>query len=241
MVSVTYLGYYRCHCSSSFTPPKGLIMTNVVDSSLIAVLTGDIVKSRQISQEGYDDLLYSLNNVLSYVSEQHLDNGFQLMRGDSFQLVIHDAVNAFKYALLIRLALKERDDDFDCRVSIGLGSNDVIRHQIGNSTGDAFTLSGMGLDELKNRCLQITSIDNGFNQRVGLLVDYADHQLSQITQRQAAIVQLKLRRPELIQQQIADLLSAQRVSISRSLKTARFDLLEQNISYIETQIKALIQ
>lgn len=216
-------------------------MTKAVDSSLIAVLTGDIVKSRQISQEGYDDLLYSLNNVLSYVSEQNVNNAFQLMRGDSFQLIIHDPVHAFKYALLIRLALKERDDHFDCRVSIGLSDNDVIRHQIGNSTGDAFTLSGMGLDELKSRCLQVTSLDSDFNQRIDLLVDYADHQLSQFTQRQAAIVQLKLRQPDLIQQQIADLLSAQRVSISRSLKTARFDLLEQNISYIENQIKALAQ
>ena len=216
-------------------------MANVSNSSLVAVLTGDIVKSRQISQEAYDDLLYSLNNVLSFISEQHVNNGFQLMRGDSSQLIVHDPINAFKYGLLIRLALKERDDDFDCRVSIGLGNNDVIRHQIGNSTGDAFTLSGMGLDSLKSRCLQVTSLDNEFNQRVGLLVDYADHQLSQITQRQAAIVQLKLRQPELIQQQIADLLNAQRVSISRSLKTARFDLLEQNISYIKTQIKALIQ
>ena len=49
-------------------------MANVVDSSLIALLTGDIAKSRQISQESYDYLRCSLNNVLSYCSEQHIDN-----------------------------------------------------------------------------------------------------------------------------------------------------------------------
>lgn len=208
-------------------------------TSFIAVITGDIVKSQQIEQTIYDDLLYSLNNVLVYVSQQHGDNAFQFIRGDSFQLVVHDAEHALKYALLIRLACKELDETLDCRISIGISGNDVLRHQIGNSTGDAFTLSGKGLDSLKDERLILQAFDNNFNQHIALLIQYVDHQISQLTQRQAAIFQLKIREPELIQQQIADLLGAQRVSISRSLKTARYDLLAQAIDYVSEEIGGL--
>lgn len=209
-------------------------------TSFVAVLTGDIVKSRQIEQTIYDDLLYSLNNVLAYVSEQHSDNAFQFIRGDSFQLVVRDAEQALKYAVLIRLSCKELDETLDCRISIGIGANDVIRHQIGNSTGDAFTLSGQGLDSLKDDYLLIRAFDEEFDHKLTLLVQYLDHQINQLTQRQAAIFLLKIREPELIQQQIADLLGAQRVSISRSLKTARYDLLAQAIEHVNEEIGGLI-
>ncbi|MCG7531647.1 hypothetical protein MHM98_09870 [Psychrobium sp. MM17-31] len=207
--------------------------------SFVAVLTGDIVKSRQIEQAIYDDLLYSLNNVLAYVSQQHGDNAFQFIRGDSFQLVVHDVEQALKYALLIRLACKELEETLDCRISIGISGNDVLRHQIGNSTGDAFTLSGQGLDTLKDDRLLLRAFDKNFNRHIALLIQYVDHQMSQLTQRQAAIFQLKIRDPELIQQQIADLLGAQRVSISRSLKTARYDLLAQAIDHVSREIGGL--
>lgn len=214
-------------------------MTNTVDSSFIAVLTGDIVKSRQLEQAHYDDLLYSLNNVLSYIKEQHGENAVQLMRGDSFQVIVNDVENALCYALLIRLALKERNENFDCRISIGVGNHEAIRHRVGNSTGDAFTLSGQQLDAMKQQRLVVTSVDSYFNDKLSVLIGYLDHQVTEMTKRQCAIAYLKLKSSGLTQQDIADVFDVNRVSISRSMKAARFDLIHSTIDLFEHWVKEL--
>lgn len=213
---------------------------NMSQQSITAVLTGDVVNSRKLSDEKYEDLLYTLNNLLAFVCLQHNENQHQMMRGDSFQVVIHDAKHALRYAVLIRTGLKERHASFDCRISIGIGKNEVIRHNIGNSTGDAFTLSGQALDSMKQARLSVMSPSLGFNNNIQLLIKYLDHQINEFTQRQSAICSLKLRNKELTQQDIADVLEANRVSISRSLKASRFDLLQANVSLFTQHIEGLV-
>lgn len=205
----------------------------------IAVLTGDIVRSTSIPDEEYEDLLYTLHNQLSYICNQHKHNEHQVMRGDSFQIIIHDPHNASLYALLLRTSLKERSSDFDCRISIGIGDNDVIRHTVGNSTGEAFTHSGRALDLMKNETLIISSSDNSFNEHFHLLTKYVDNQVSEMTERQCAIAYLKLKDRKLKQIDIAKLLNTKRESISRSIKAAKLDLLEEYVLLFHKKVDEL--
>lgn len=206
----------------------------------IAVLTGDIVSSTSIPNDKYDDLLYTLQNQLSYICSKHQDNEHLIMRGDSFQIIIHDPQNASLYALLLRTSLKERSPDFDCRISIGISKNDVIRHTVGNSTGDAFTQSGRALDLMKNETLIISSSDKYFNEHFGLLTKYIDNQISEMTERQCAIAYLKLKDRTLTQANIAEELNTQRESISRSIKTSKLDLLEEYVLLFNKKVKEIL-
>jgi len=206
----------------------------------IAVLTGDIISSTSIPNAKYEDLLYTLHNQLSYICSKHQGNEHQVMRGDSFQIIIHDPENASLYAILLRTSLRERSSDFDCRISIGISKNDIIRHSVGNSTGDAFTQSGRALDLMKNETLVITSTSKYFNEHFCLLTKYVDNQISEMTERQCAIAYLKLKDKTLKQTDIAELVNTQRESISRSIKTSKLDLLEEYISLFNKKVKEVL-
>jgi hypothetical protein len=213
-------------------------MKNKKNRQAIAVLTGDIVGSTSIPDEEYEDLLYTLHNQLSDICNQHQHNEHQVMRGDSFQIIIHDPENSALYALLLRTSLKERSSYFDCRISIGIGigDNDVIRHTVGNSTGEVFSHSGRALDLMKNETLIITSSNNSFNEHFSLLTKYIDRQVSEMTERQCAIAYLKLKDKTLKHIDIANLLKTKRESVSRSIKAAKLDLLEEYVLLFDKKV-----
>lgn len=211
-------------------------------NTVIAVLTGDIVRSTALSQLMYDDLLYRLNSQLTLICNNHPSNQFAITRGDSFQVILHDPEHAAKYALLIRTSLKSRCIDYDCRISIGIGRDPVIRQSIGHSTGDAFTLSGRTLDEMKTHTLKISTLDNQFNEHFHLLTEYVDQQVATMTERQCAIAYLLLTKDKpLTQGEIADKLGANRVSINRSIKSANITLIEDYIILFAKKITEYFQ
>lgn len=208
----------------------------------IAVLTGDIVRSTDLSNAKYEDLLYTLYNQLTLVCEFHPLNKFEVTRGDSFQIILHDPENAAKYALLIRTSLKSRSDDYDCRISIAIGYDAAIRYSIGKSTGDVFTLSGRALDAMSTETLKISTQNDNFNENFGLLTKYLDQQVSDMTGRQCAIAYILLKtKTSLTQGEIAEKLGASRVSINRSIKSASLTLVDEYILLFSKKIKEYFQ
>jgi len=208
----------------------------------IAVLTGDIVRSTDLSDAMYEDLLYTLHNQLTLICNYHSSNRFEVTRGDSFQVILHNSENAAKYALLIRTSLKSRNKSFDCRISIGVGHNAAIRHSIGNSTGDAFTLSGRALDIMSSDTLKVSTLNNNFNEHFALLTKYVDQQISEMTQRQCAIMYIVLKKVgALTQGEIAEMLGANRVSINRSMKSANLALIDEYTILFSKKIKEFFQ
>jgi len=196
----------------------------------ISVLSGDIVRSTALSNAMYDDLLYTLHEQLTLICNDHPLNRFEVTRGDAFQVILYNPKDAAKYALLIRVGLKSRNSHFDCRISIGIGANAAIRHNIGNSTGDAFTLSGRALDSMSSETLKISTHNETFNAHFTLLTKYVDHQVSALTERQCAITYILLTKTgALTQGNIADMLGANRVSINRSIKSANLSFINEYI------------
>ncbi|GEM_PF-758607 len=205
----------------------------------VAVLTGDVIGSTELSPQEYEDLLYTLTDLIKYICGQHPNNEYEITRGDSFQIIIHDLENAAKYALIIRVGLRHRNTKYDCRSSIGIGFGSSIRHNVGYSTGDAFTLSGRTLDSMDSETLKINTSDIRFNEHFDLLTKYLDSQVSGMKERQLAItyIMLTFNSEELTQGLIASKLGVLRESINRTINSANLTLIEEYISLFSKKVK----
>lgn len=136
---------------------------------LYAVLTGDLIGSRQLKSSGISYLEH-LNKSLDYVGRGYLRPPF-IYRGDSFQGVSSEPESALKDAILLRLRLisgfkvEEKLPRIDARVSIGVGEIDRLPEggddlgdlddlsglvDLGEMNGEAFEYSGLQLDRIKN-------------------------------------------------------------------------------------------
>lgn len=118
---------------------------------VFAVLTGDIVGSRQLSAER----LERTRGVIAAGAAQFrrrerraLCGVPEVFRGDAWQLLLREPRWALRVALLVQAQLLARND-VRTRISIGVGGVDVInRRRISLSTGEAFMLSGHALDHI---------------------------------------------------------------------------------------------
>lgn len=204
----------------------------------IAVLSGDIVRSTELSHNMYEDLLYTLHNQLTFIRTLNPNNRFEITRGDSFQVLIQDAENAATYALLLRTSLKSENKNYDCRISIAIGHDVSIRHTIASSTGDAFTLSGRALDNMTSDTLKVSTLLQPFNEHFGLLTKYLDAQISAMTERQCAITYIILKNQQsLTQKEIAELLGVNRVSVNRSINTANLNLITEYTQLFSQKVR----
>jgi len=130
---------------------------------LYAVLTGDLIGSRQLKSGGIS-YIELLNKSLEYVGEGYRRPPF-IYRGDSFQGITSEPESALKDAILLRLRLisgfkvEEKGPRIDARVSIGVGEIDQLPDEeydlggladLGEMNGEAFEYSGLQLERIKN-------------------------------------------------------------------------------------------
>ncbi|MDF9390573.1 hypothetical protein FLM06_17220 [Vibrio cholerae] len=204
----------------------------------IAVISGDIVRSTELEHSMYEDLLYTLYNQLSLIRSLNPNNKFEVTRGDSFQVLVQDIENAATYALLLRTSLKSRNSNYDCRISLAIGHDVSIRHTIGSSTGDAFTLSGRALDKMTTDTLKVSTLVQPFNEHFDLLTKYLDNQVSEMTERQCAITYIVLKNQHsLTQKEIAELLGVNRVSVNRSINSANLNLISEYTQLFSQKVR----
>lgn len=144
------------------------------------VITGDIISSskfdkREILIDLLKDSFKEINSSL-----HNKEARFEIIRGDSFQLLIPYAEDSLRIAILIksklrRLSVYRYDKTYkmisskswnkdkkrpiniptsllwDGRISIGIGTVDSIKPKLSESTGQAFDLSGREFDKMKKR------------------------------------------------------------------------------------------
>lgn len=118
---------------------------------VFAVLTGDIVGSRQLSAERLGRmrrLIAAGAAAFGRRQPRALCGVPEVFRGDAWQLLLSEPRWALRVALLVRAQLLA-GDDVRTRTSIGIGGVDVVdRRRVSLSTGEAFTLSGHALDHI---------------------------------------------------------------------------------------------
>ncbi len=134
----------------------------------VAVLTGDLVKSRTIKGGEIETVISSLKKTFSELNNKILLNkaSFQIFRGDSFQAIIPDPELALISAIIIRAHLRTFESNHsltgkgrsykpinyaytDARIAIGIGEVSYMGNKVSESQGEAFRKSGYLLDKLK--------------------------------------------------------------------------------------------
>ena len=161
----------------------------MVKYPLHAVLTGDIVNSTQLPPVVDIILLEKLKRAFSnYITEFY--------RGDSFQTYIPDPVGSLRAALFARslaIGLSEAEEEpalTDIRISIGIGTVVLPVRTPGTARGEAFLLSGRGLDNIQHTEQRLSMVCDRPIADIGLQVmaDYLDAIYRGMTAKQAAAI-----------------------------------------------------
>ena len=204
-----------------------------------AVITGDIVSSTQLSKPMLNKLLQNLRDMLAPYPHE-------FFRGDSFQVLIKDAQEAYNLLLQLRMiALKLTPDKAypvtDIRASIGLGSVKFPVKNMGTATDEAFVLSGRLFEQLKTgERLLIASPEKNkdINTGLRLIAGFTDFILQRLTAKQAEVLyELLLQKT---QSEIARTLKKSQVTVHKHAQAAGWSALEKLITEYKLLAGSLI-
>lgn len=222
-----------------------------------AIITGDIVSSRNIEAAHRQKLFKDLTVFLKTLKKNYISS-YETFRGDSLQCKVKLPELSLRTALLIRAffraytpgnekkILKEKNSKgyfstkFDIRLAVGIGEVDFIdEKKITASDGQAFRLSGEGLDSMKDTSqrLMVKSVYPDFDEQIEPSVLLADALIQKWTQNQAALALYKLQQVK--DDEIAVLLHITQSAVTQRKKTAQWYAVEKLLTYFEKTIHNL--
>ncbi len=197
---------------------------------MIAIITGDIIKSRSVNPE---DWQIPLKSYFKKITVQNKD--WQIYRGDSFQLKVR-ADEALKIAICIKALLKKTSGKLNARISIGIGEITFEGGSVTESNGSAFIHSGEAFENLQNKTLNIKTpfpiIDEYFNPICNLITAITDHWKTET----ASTIFTTLTHQDLMQKDIAIKQKKDATLISRDLKRGHFDAIIKTIQLFNKKI-----
>jgi len=120
-------------------------------TNLSAVLTGDIVNSREVPHEVLDATFALLADAANEISGWFAgaQTRFTRFRGDGWQVHIDEAGYGLRAALYVMARLHADGADATTRVAIGVGSADSLGSKdLSDARGTAFESAGHALDTL---------------------------------------------------------------------------------------------
>jgi hypothetical protein len=215
-----------------------------------AVITGDIVHSRRVGD--IQLLLAGLKNTIKDIENYlNLEIPFEIYRGDSFQMLIENAEMAVEIAVLIRSGLRNAtpmlgenaknmsiENLWDTRVSIGIGKVEFPAAKIVESSGEAFKLSGMQLDEMKNSSDKIRLISSwdDLNEQFAVLTVLGDSIISRWTFHSSEAAYRYLLYKE-TQKRISEKLGISQPAVHNRLNISNIDAIERMLAYLKKTIK----
>ncbi len=203
-----------------------------------AVLTGDIVKSRDITPRA--QLIETLKEALETAKETHHAE-YDVYRGDSFQMVIPSAPAAALVAIIIRSKLishsPKKSSPWDTRISIGIGGITYRGEKTTESDGPAFLLSGQGMDELnkKNRRLIIKAPWEHADRSLSLVTRFVDDIISNWSKYSAETAFYSLVYNE-SQSVLAKRLGKSQSTINDRIATAKLELVKAYVQHVKEYI-----
>lgn len=203
-----------------------------------AVLTGDIVKSREISPRA--QLIKRLKEALEKLKELHQAE-YSIYRGDSFQMVIPSAPAAALAAVIIRSKLishsLRKSSTWDTRISIGIGDITFRGEKVSESDGPAFLLSGEGMGELTrtNRRMIIKAPWEQTDRSLSLVTRFADDIISNWSQYSAETAFYSLVYNE-SQSVLAKRLGKSQSTINERISTAKLELIKAYIQHVKDYV-----
>ena len=198
---------------------------------MVAIITGDIINSRQI---GAKQWLPELKKVLNIYGEE--PKTWEIYRGDSFQIETNPQ-DALRFAILIKSAIKQFKT-LDVRLAIGIGEKTYQSNKITESNGSAFIYSGNSFEKLKKQTLVIQTAWNDFDNTINVMCDLASLTMDAWSPTSALIVKTALESdPNTNQEALAALLNKKQSNISTGLKRGGFYEIQKLLNYYQNEIK----
>ncbi len=182
----------------------------------VAVITGDIINSTKFHSNKWQS---QLKTVLKNYGKEDYD--WEIHRGDYFQVRIKPE-KALKVALHIKASIKQISTQLDVRMSIGIGEQNHKSKKISLSTGEAFTLSGRGFDQLKKQTLIITTSNKEKNEILNVMLALALKTINEWTKNEAQTFLIKYTHPEMTLKQISRKLKKSLSNVSETLKRSAY-------------------
>lgn len=213
---------------------------------MIAVITGDIIDSRALTNP-----LSWLQPLKALFSEWGGTPGqWEIYRGDSFQVEIHEPVEALTAAMRIKAVIKavqpqeedKRTSPIDVRMAIGIGDKEFEAGRISESNGTAFVYSGEQFDKIKKEriTLALRTPWTEFDREVNLYIRLALIAMDNWSISSGELMNTLLKHPDLTQQQIAEMLNIEQNSASGRYKRAHVEELLLVESRYREKLKTLL-
>lgn len=196
---------------------------------IAAVITADFVSRTEanLSQKTLaQNSKLAFEDLARFLGDGAVLQSFQMSRGDSYQGVLHNARQALKAALFLRLQLLT-NIQLDVRQAIGIGpTEELVGESPLESSGTAFVRSGRLLDEMSSRKKphQRIAVDSGdmeFDSEFLSQFELLEAILSDWTEKEGEAILLRMQ--AWTQTQIADHLSIDQSAVNRRLRSAHWD------------------
>ncbi|WP_163559942.1 adenylate/guanylate cyclase domain-containing protein [Halomonas sp. NO4] len=200
----------------------------------IAVLTGDVIDSRQVRDR--TRLYRLLDDTLAALAARHGGRA-ERFRGDAFQLALPDPRPAMAVAIALRAALiehSEAEQRWDARLAVAVGASHWHgERRLTNADDAPFVHSGQGLDTLAEgpARLSLALLDESDDGCLALLVRYLDDLVASWSPYSAEVVRLSLEEAR-SQQALAEQLGIRQPSVHKRLRVARWPLLADTLAYL---------
>ena len=124
---------------------------------------------------------------------------------------------------------------WDARISIGIGTTDYQGDSIVTSDGEAFKLSGRGLDAIEKNRLVLSSCWKDVDEELEVGLAFLDDLVSHWSANQAKVIYLSVAQ-KLSQASIAKSIEKSQQNVSKTLTSAKESLLVRFLNRFETII-----
>ncbi len=212
---------------------------------MIAVIIGDIVASRQLSNQ--DQWLSPLKTLFSSWGDR--PKKWELDRGDYFQVEITSPEEVLRKSFEIKALVKKVESfdhrkklsSIDIRMAIGIGDKTYSGETIKESNGSAFIYAGEKFDLLKkeNITLGIKTPWKEFDDDMNLYLKLSSIFMDKWTVSSAELIEIILNNPNITQEEIGKRLGIKQNSVSGRWTRAYVDELFEVEAIFRRKIKAL--
>jgi hypothetical protein len=186
-----------------------------------------------------------LRSILEQTINANQAKFLSFYRGDSFQSYLVDPYPAYRLALILRTEAKlfenslPNDTKTDLKISIGIGSIETPVTQIKTAQGEAFLLSGRGLDELEKagRRLLIQTGDAKVNTALEAITLFTDYLFEALTYKQAEVLQHLLNNRNQIE--TAKILDKSQSTVNRHVQSLGWKQMEELLRLYNQSIQQI--
>lgn len=182
-----------------------------------AILTGDIVKSRDLPTGMLDAVFRGLSAAGEEIARwQNAPARLTRMRGDGWQMIV-DPMWLPRATMLCRAAVRMQGRPCSTRIGLGVGAAMVRGETLSDAEGPAFVTAGTALDTMRrNERLAMSAPPLALAMALPLLGKLSE----EWTARQAEVATHALRRPRPTQDAIAEHLGVAQQTVQGHLAHA---------------------